>query len=406
MRKYQDIIVAKKLTARQTANFDETAFHPGAGPRYKYVTHDTQRASGNSDDKTRITAVIQANAAGEFAPTMFIMRHSKIHTALTTPDQTKMRVLKALHKMPGFRAKDGWELRTWSRELEMPDKDGVMVRQMHRKLFLKDTKNGHIVISQCKAWMDSSSMAVYLDEICRPIRDREGALLLWSDNCPSHCTQAIEDLYIEIDIDDAKYPKNCTDIVQPMDVSVNAGVKQHVRRNNAQAILNYLQQHHTKLAGEVNKPIEEQRMIKFRPPKPELHVAMQQFHELFKTTFATDTYKQSLAQTFVRTGSYFEDTEAMTFRPFSSVGNKVQGKLNIVPPNVLPADKIIEPHPAVQQPNDKTTPQDTEQHTDFNEQVGAALEDFLDDLEEGRLFMDSDDDDSESESDSDEESDF
>jgi hypothetical protein len=115
-------------------NFDETAFHLGSGPHYKYVTKDTQHASGTTDNKTRITAVIQSNTAGKFAPTMFILRHAKKHTSLATPDQRKMRVLKQHHKLEGFRVvADGWELREWRKELKVSDKDGNLVKKMHYK---------------------------------------------------------------------------------------------------------------------------------------------------------------------------------------------------------------------------------------------------------------------------------
>ncbi len=401
MKQYQDIMVAKKLTANQTANFDETAFHPGSGPRYKYVTKDTQRASGTSDDKTRITAVIQSNAAGEFAPTMFILRHAKKHTSLTTPDQRKMRVLKQLHKLEGFRAADGWDLREWRRELEVPDKDGNLVKKMHYKLILKHRVSGQVIVSQCKAWMDTTTMAVYLDEICEPIRRKEGALLLWSDNCGSHCTKCIADLYKALDIIDAKYPKNCTDIIQPMDLSVNSAVKQHVRRNNAQAIVKDMQQHNRDLAAELQKPVAERQNLQFTPSKPTMHNAITQFYELFDNQLATEKYKQSLARTFVNTGSFFEDTKAMTFRPFSSVKNNVQGKVNIVPSNAQPvAEQLVEP---------ELTQEQTETETgDINEQMATVLEGFLDDLEENRLFVgehdeNSDDSDSDGECDSDDE---
>jgi hypothetical protein len=241
--------------------------------------------------------------------------------------------------------------------------------------------------------MDTSSMAVFLTEICGPIRARDGAMLTWSDNCPSHCTKAIDDLYIEKDIYDAKYPFNCTDILQPMDVTVNAGVKQHIRHNNAQAIVEHLQQHNINCTNELDKPEEERKHTKFRPPKPTVHKAMTQFNNLVKTHFATPKYKQALQRTFEATGSYYEDPEARTFHTFSSVGNKVQGKVKIIPSNAQPADLPKRVKVTTQSDEEQ---QDTEDTTemDADSQLAGVLESILDDLEDGLLFVDPEDVDS------------
>jgi hypothetical protein len=82
-----------------------------------------------------------------------------------------------------------------------------------------------------------------------------------------------------------------------MDLSVNAAVKQHVRRNNARAVVKYMQQHNRDLAAELQKPIAERQNLQFTPSKPTMHNAITQFYELFDNQLATEKYKQSLART-------------------------------------------------------------------------------------------------------------
>jgi hypothetical protein len=59
-----------------------------------YVPRDQQRASniGIHNAKLRITAVICVNGLGEFAPLMFIVKHSV--SSESRPDQSGMSVMK------------------------------------------------------------------------------------------------------------------------------------------------------------------------------------------------------------------------------------------------------------------------------------------------------------------------
>jgi hypothetical protein len=98
-------------------HFDETAFTWAIGPSYMYCPGNQQRATniGISNDKVRITAVIAVNALGVFAPLMLIVKHSV--SSEIKPDQTGMLVIPNLHKKPGFKIEDEWELRLWERRL-------------------------------------------------------------------------------------------------------------------------------------------------------------------------------------------------------------------------------------------------------------------------------------------------
>lgn len=73
---------------------DETAVTWAVGPVHMYVSNDQQRASniGIPNTKLRITAVLAVNGIGQFAPLMFIIKHSV--SSESKPDQSTMLVVK------------------------------------------------------------------------------------------------------------------------------------------------------------------------------------------------------------------------------------------------------------------------------------------------------------------------
>lgn len=107
----QELYLSNFHNPRTCWNFDETAFTWAIGPSYMYCPGNQQRATniGISNDKVRITAVIAVNALGVIAPLMLIVKHSV--SSEIKPDQTGMLVIPNLHKKPGFKIEDGWELR-------------------------------------------------------------------------------------------------------------------------------------------------------------------------------------------------------------------------------------------------------------------------------------------------------
>ena len=94
-----------------TWNMDETCVTWAIGPVHMYVPADQQRASiiGIPNTKLRITAVLTVNGLGEFAPIMFIIKHSV--SSENKPDQSTMKVIKNLYERNArFGNANGWEL--------------------------------------------------------------------------------------------------------------------------------------------------------------------------------------------------------------------------------------------------------------------------------------------------------
>lgn len=82
-----------------TWNMDETCVTWAIGPLHMYVPTNQQRASnvGIPNTKLRITAIIAVNGIGNFAPLMFIIKHSV--SSEKKPDQSSMTVIKECTKI-------------------------------------------------------------------------------------------------------------------------------------------------------------------------------------------------------------------------------------------------------------------------------------------------------------------
>jgi hypothetical protein len=61
------------------------------------------------------------------------------------------------------------------------------------------------------------------------VKIESGRRLLQMDNCGSHKTDAIVKLFHELGVDMALLPLNMTDLLQVLDLVVNAPIKAHIR---------------------------------------------------------------------------------------------------------------------------------------------------------------------------------
>jgi hypothetical protein len=78
--------------------------------------------------------------------------------------------------------------------------------------------------------------------VLAPIKTRDGKLLLWQDNCESHCTPAIRYMMHELGVDEAFYPNNMTSILQVLDLVDNIPIKRHTRTLHAERIVEAFKQ--------------------------------------------------------------------------------------------------------------------------------------------------------------------
>ena len=174
-----------------------------------------------SDEKARYTSMQAGESEGDMLPSFNVIKCSS-----TKADLSNTRVLKDLHKMPGFTEADGWELLTWSRTLTLPNKKKQEFTAEYKRPYLKHKETGAIITIQHKAWMDTAGIAMWVDVLLGPYyqRKRGKCLLIW-DNCGSHCVAAIVPILASWGITQKRLPKNMTGKLQIMDLVVNGPYK-------------------------------------------------------------------------------------------------------------------------------------------------------------------------------------
>lgn len=253
--------------------------------------------------KLRVTAVVTVSGTAKFAPYLYVIHHSAKVTSKLRPDQSHLRVIQNLfHANNGFGVADGWELHLWVKELCI---DGVTA--IHKCWYIINSRTGHVVTSQHKAWNDTVRMAMWVELVMGPIKERDGKMLIWFDNCGSHKTFAVEKLLRELGIDIALLPPNMTDILQVLDLVVNGPLKRHIRTLRAKRIVQYFKQHKIELSANAALPNEDRKKIPFCPPKPTLNQAMTDLIDLLENEFSEDKFKQGVIRTFQRVGNIPND---------------------------------------------------------------------------------------------------
>ena len=85
-------------------------------------------------------------------------------------------------------------------------------------------------IASCNAWIDSELMILWFKEILLPFIGRNKALIIL-DTCPAHySTEVKKFLAKHPNIFIAPIPGGLTPILQPLDKTVNAALKNHIRQ--------------------------------------------------------------------------------------------------------------------------------------------------------------------------------
>lgn len=288
------------FTPKTCLNFDETAYTYSIGPSNQYVPEDCSRAEHieGDDDKARITAVLASNGIGESLPTMIIVKHSA-----KTVDETGVRVLKTLQASDDFK---DWEFKSF---------DGPTLTDKHKLYFLQNKDTKDVIVSQHKAWMDESKMAMYHDLILKPYKERMGKLMVYQDNCPSHVTDFIKDLYKKSGIIQALLPPNTTAIFQVLDLIVNGPLKAHTRRIRAERTFQSFQEYLGFVEGASSSSVEGEntQVPHFAVAKPTMNCAIIDLFNLTKEDFTKESFKASVNRSFIETGM-IPDPETNSFR--------------------------------------------------------------------------------------------
>lgn len=141
-------------------------------------------------------------------------------------------------------------------------------------------------------------MAMYVELIMKPIKERDGKMLMWFDNCGCHKTDGVKDLLQLFELDTALLPPNMTDILQVLDLIVNGPVKRNTRTLRAMRIMEYFKNYKHELAANMERPQEQRVKMGFRPPKPTTQQSIQDLIDLMANDFATPSFKDSIKKSF------------------------------------------------------------------------------------------------------------
>ena len=335
----QDIYIEHGHSAKTTYNFDETAFTWAIGPTHIFCPTNQQRATniGISNEKLRITAVIAVSAEGLFAPLMLILKHSV--SSEKKPDQTRMTVVRDLHKKAGFTVADGWILKEWNKDLEINGNT-----DLRKVLYLIHERTGHVITSQVKAWNDTVRMILWFEVVIKPIKEKLGRMLIWCDNCGSHKTASVMQVIREIGVDVVFLPKNMTGELQVLDLVVNGPLKAHIRTNRANRLYNCFQSYKEAKAVDSAFPAHLRKNLDFTPPKPTQLEGIKDLILMFEEQFTEEKFKCCINRTFIKTGTLPINTENDTGQIKFSKYEKVAscGTMKMVPHGTLDLSGIEE----------------------------------------------------------------
>ena len=276
------------------------------------------------------------NGIGEFAPLMFIIKHSV--SSEMKPDQSTMTVIKKIHtnKSIKYGTEDGWELKLWIKIMTIKG-----ITEEHKCWYLRHTTTHHIITSQYKAWNDTVRMMMWVELVINPIKERDSKLLLWFDNCGCHKTAAIEQVMKDLDIKVACLPPNMTAILQVLDLVVNGPLKAHIRNNRARKIVKCFRTFKDLCNLNSLKPSGEREVLTFEAPKPEMMECISDLIILFGPNgdFQKQKFKEGIISSFKKTGtipSSINDDCTSNFVPYKE--EKICGTMKVIALGTHPAD--------------------------------------------------------------------
>jgi hypothetical protein len=302
MKAIQQQITEGSYTLDEIHSADETGVFYAVGPKGQAVPEGADRASAaGADSKVRFTVMMSGSASGKMMPPFTIIKCS-----VKGYDLSSTTVIQSLHHQLGFRAVDGWSLRQWSRTLTLTDKKGAALTAVCKRPYLLYVGHQHphwrgaVITCQHRAWMDTPGLAMYMDTLVQPWKERTGlrVLFIW-DNCGPHGTAAVLQAMQSLGIAEAKLPKNMTDILQVMDLVVNGPLKAGVRR----AIVEEFYDHFQAFRIQALKAEKEGRQRpNYEPPPITLQQGLMAVMDVFDTRFQDDDFQSGMKRCFVKVG--------------------------------------------------------------------------------------------------------
>jgi hypothetical protein len=320
MKAIQDAITNGGYEPCDVINADETGICFGAKPKNQYVPSDAERASApDSNDKARFTALMWGAADGSMGPPFIIIKN-----AVTGADQTGSTCLNHKHLMAeeGFRAADGWKHLVWSKTMELVIK-GKQVKATYKRNYILNTLSGVVITANSTAWMDSVTMAMWVEVQLGPwAAASKRPKLLVMDNCGPHGVPAVQKTFDDAGIAVQKLPPNMTGELQVMDLVVNGPLKAAIRAVRCKALCSAFLVWKSEVVAEQKRPPAVRRMPAFAPPKP---TQAEGLRTLLTTwdSFKQPAFKDGLRRSFVAVGLRPDPAlEPAAFRTYTGHGRR------------------------------------------------------------------------------------
>lgn len=265
------------------------------------------------DEKKRFTVMAGGTAEGTMLRPFTIVKN-----ASSGADQTASTVIKKLHDQEGFKEGDGWKLAVWVRELTL-NISGKPVTLVYRRNYLIHEATGDVITANEKAWMDSVTMAMWIDTYLGKWASRTaGPKLVIMDNCGPHSVPAVLAVFAEYNIIPAKLPANTTAFLQPMDVQVNSVLKAGLRRSRIRGIFEAFSAYgiSAALAMARKEPVPA-----FNPPRVSLSQGLTALRDVWADALSTPDFRAGLARCFIRCCLWKDSTKSPArYREFLGAG--------------------------------------------------------------------------------------
>lgn len=323
LNEIQNEIETKGITPDRIFNEDETGIRWCPALMHQYVPTDASRAINPSGDSTgRFTSLIGASARGDFLPSFIVLQSS-------CQDKRNLRSSTLLNKLleEGNICAHGW-VKLFH---ECIIKDSRGVDHLWQRPFLYNPETLDIITVQNSAWNDASTMILHIEMQLKPYKEKHFTnkdCLLIVDNVSFHKTNEVQ-LAFQAAGWIVKYlPPNMTDELQPMDLVVNAVVKEELRKYRISQALDYIPKFKAKLHSYNSGWLKNVPMPTFDPPTPNYVDGVIQMHRLYETRFKDPKFQASLKKSFEDVGltlSYSKTDNFPYFVKYQAYKHKRKG---------------------------------------------------------------------------------
>ena len=249
------------------------------------------------ESKKRFTLTLTVSSTGEFLPLFFILESSA---------KNELNYFIKLQMENGFSSHDGWVINN------LP---GVK-----ESYFLMHKDKGHVITYNSSAWMNGTSMMLYLECIFGKNKHQNNVLLM--DKFSVHKLQQVKEKMADLDIQPLYLPPGSTGVAQPLDVFVNFQLKSALKKKFCKKIFDDVQDYRIKTH---NNAFNNRKIYDFIVKEQNVLETVLHTIDIFDVEFKTDKFKNGIISTFenigiieekspgIDLGSLVTDFEMITF---------------------------------------------------------------------------------------------